>query len=107
MTFTIMHRDGGMDDGDESAIPFLIAELDGEFDSEHPDVSVTEDESGWCLSYFQNELAVFENINGGDDGPRHMADVPREYALNLMFLVARGDISAVDQLAWRQGYGSR
>lgn len=107
MTFTITHRDGGMDDGEESALRDLIAELDGEFDIEHPDVSVTEDESGWCLSYFQNGLTVFENVNGGSVGPRHMEDVSHEYVLSLMSLVARGDISAVSQLAWEQGYGSR
>ena len=107
MTFTITHRDGGMEDGDESALHHLIAELDGQFDLEHPDVSVTDDESGWCLSYFQTSLAVFENVNGGDVGPRHMADVSREYALRLMSLVGRGDISAVDELPWEQGYGTR
>lgn len=107
MTFTITHRDGGMDDGGESALRDLIAELDGQFDLEHPDVSVTDDESGWCLSYFQNGLAVFENVNGGDVGPRHMAGVSREYALRLLSFIGRGDISVVDQLPWGQGYGSR
>lgn len=107
MTFTITHRDGGMDDGEESALHDLIAELDGELDLEHPDVSVTDDESGWCLSYFQNGLTVFENVNGGEVGPRHMANVSREDAVSLMFSVGRGDISVVNQLAWEQGYGSR
>ena len=107
MTFTITHRDGGMDDGNESAIRDLIGELDGMSDLEHPDVSVTDDESGWCLSYFQNGLAVFENLNGSDIGPRHMTGISREYALGLMSSVGRGEISTVNQLAWEPGYSSR
>jgi hypothetical protein len=103
MSFTITHRGGEMEDGDLSAIAGLLAELDGPLDQEHPDVAVSDDESGWLLSAFQSGRLVWENPET-DDVPRHMVGVPRSEMSRVMSLVATGDLGDVESLEWLPGY---
>jgi hypothetical protein len=103
MSFTITHRGGEMEEGDPSAIPALVAELDGPADHEHPDVAVSDDASGWTLSAFQSGRIVWENPDS-DDEPRHMAEVSRSDISRTMSLVATGDLGDVDSLEWLPGY---
>ena len=106
MAFTITHRDGGMDEGEESDIEALLAELEGDPDEEHPDVSVTH-ETGLSVSLFQSGLAVLENVEDGSFEPKHLVFADRTEPLSLMRLVARGDISVLEQWAWNPGYGDQ
>ncbi|MEW2444774.1 hypothetical protein [Micromonospora marina] len=103
MSFTITHRGGEMEEGDLSAIPALVAELYGPVDHEHPDIAVSDDESGWMLSAFQSGRLVWENPDS-DDEPRYMVDVSRSEISRIMSLVATGDLDDVDSLEWLPGY---
>ncbi|WP_157877426.1 hypothetical protein [Streptomyces odonnellii] len=104
MSITFAHRDGGMDDGSEAGIPSLVAELDGPIDDEHPDVSVTDDESSWIVSAFQGGTVVLENLDDSDVEPRHLPHASRMEAVQVMAMLARGDLAALQQLDWRPGY---
>ena len=81
----------------------LLHSLTGS-DNEHPDVSLGH-ESGWCISAFSSGLTVFENVETGD-GPMHMRGVTRERVLELWSMLAAGDISGLNGLAWDPGYGT-
>ncbi len=106
MSFTITHRGGEDDEGSGTAgIDAILAELDEPRDDEHPDVSVTHDDSGWAVSAFQTGLVVWENPEQDDD-PRHLRDVSRQEVRRIMVLVSEGRIDEVDRLDWSPGYGS-
>jgi len=92
-----------MDEGDLSAIGALVAELDGPVDQEHPDVAVSDDESGWTLSAFQSGRLVWEDPDT-DDEPRHMVGVSRSEMSRVMSLTATGDLGDVESLEWLPGY---
>lgn len=94
MAATLTHRSGAMtpyvarDDVED-----LLAELDAEADSEHPDVSVTH-ESGWTLSAFQTGLVVWENVEA-EDPPEHRHGLARDEVRRLFVCVAEGDMAQV------------
>lgn len=71
-------------------------------DAEHTDVSLTH-ESEWCLSVFACGLVVFENLEEGE--PRHLRLDSPNHALPLWELLARGELSTLEQLPWQPGYG--
>ncbi|WP_159400311.1 hypothetical protein [Streptomyces sp. XY431] len=104
MSFTITHRGGEMEEGNESMIPRLLEELDGPRDDEHPDVSVCDDESAWSVSAFQGGSLVFENLDSSDFTPRHMPDVPRPEMARVMTLLAQGNLDALESMNWQPGY---
>ena len=102
MSFTVTHWLGQMEPGSDSTdFADLLAEVDVA-DAEHGDVAV-EDESGWSLTAHGNGHVTFENVEEDGD-PRHMRDVPRDKVLELMRLVAAGDIEAVSREDWQPGY---
>ncbi|MFH9741764.1 hypothetical protein ACH4MA_29255 [Streptomyces roseolus] len=103
MSITFTHRDGEMSEGSEAGIPALLSELDGPRDDEHPDVSVSDDESAWSLSAFQTGGLVFENLDD-DVEPRHMEGVSREETVRIMAMMAREDFEALEALEWSAGY---
>jgi hypothetical protein len=98
-----MHRDGRMTTLAQGAdLNALIAELDGATDAEHPDVAVSH-ESGWTLNAFASGLVVWENVEG--DGPsRHRPSLTRDEVRQLLELLARGDVQAVESFGWQAGY---
>jgi hypothetical protein len=103
MAFLISHRYGSMDEADASSLPGLLAELDGLLDDDHPDVAVTDGESGWVLSAFQSGRLIWENPDL-DEEPRHMVGVSRSEALRVMSMLAAADIDGVESLSWSPGY---
>ncbi|MFB8133534.1 hypothetical protein [Streptomyces mirabilis] len=106
MGFILTHRDGSMDDGSEEMLDELLSELDGDFDVEHPDVSVTDGDSGWTISAFQGGLVVLENLEDDSIDPRHVQGASRSEMLALMALVARADFTSLENRTWDSGYGS-
>lgn len=104
MSITFTHRDGGMERGTEADVPSLVAELDGPIDDEHPDVSVTDNVSSWIVSAFQDGTLVLENLDDSDVQPRHLQDVSRAEMIQVMVLLARGDLTALQRLDWLPGY---
>lgn len=93
-----------MEDGTEAGISSLIGELDGPIDDEHPDVSVTDDETAWIVSAFQEGILVLENLDDSDVQPCHLQHVPRADMVRVMGMLVRGDLAALQQLGWLPGY---
>ncbi|MER7541242.1 hypothetical protein ABTX77_41885 [Streptomyces sp. NPDC097704] len=104
MSITFTHRDGGMEGGTEADIPSLIAELDGPINDEHPDVSVTDDESSWTVSAFQDGTLVLENLDDSNVQPCHLQQVSRAEMIRVMVMLVHGDLPALQQLDWTPGY---
>lgn len=104
VAFSITHVDGSMEQPhDVSGFADLLDEL-GAATPEHGDVAV-EHESGWGLLILPNGRVVWENVEE-DEEPRHLDGLSREETLELMALVASGDIDAVGSRSWAPGYGS-
>jgi hypothetical protein len=93
-----------MEPATEPGVAALVAELEGPPDEEHPDVSVSHDETGWTVSAFQCGRLVLENVE--DDGvePRHVETATRTDQVRALTLVLRGDFSALEDFDWRAGY---
>lgn len=101
MTYTITHRLGSMERNPPlEALEGLAAELDSA-DAEHGDVAIS-DESGWTISGYPNGTVVWENVQEGE--PRYLASVSRKNLVELMRLVASGDLGAVENRPWQDGY---
>jgi hypothetical protein len=104
MAFSITHLDGSMEQPDDaSGFSELLDELD-DAGVEHGDVAVGHD-SGWTLTLLARGRLVWENVEEGS-APQHLDDLSRDEALELMRLVAGGDIDAVASRPWDPGYGS-
>ncbi len=103
MAAHLTHRHGEMEDYAPEKIAALIAELEVDDDHEHPDVSVSH-EDGWTLSAFPGGLVVWENVEDGAAGPRHLRDVPAEQLASMFVLCAEGRREVIDSLPWLEGY---
>ncbi|MFB7557104.1 hypothetical protein [Streptomyces brevispora] len=93
-----------MEGGTEADLAALVAELDGPADEEHPDVAVTDDDSSWNVSAFQDGTLVLENLDDSDVQPCHIRDVSRTEMLRVMGMLVRGDLTSIHQLDWHPGY---
>lgn len=80
----------------------VLAELDGEDDDEHPNVSLVH-ESAWTMSAFPDGLVIWENADA--DIARHMLQVSRAKVLELWTQLADGQIDTIEREPWIQGYG--
>lgn len=99
---TVTHRSGAMEPLRRlTGLESLVGELDGE-DPEHPDVAVSR-EDGWTLSLFPSGLVVFENIESSN--PRHQRGVGRPAMLEMVTLLATGELVRLEALKWGPGYG--
>ena len=58
-------------------------------------------ESGWSLSVAECGRLTWANIEADTYYPRHMDGVCREGALSMWIQLARGDVDAIERLAWR------
>ncbi|MEM7246837.1 MAG: hypothetical protein AAF533_15905 [Acidobacteriota bacterium] len=101
MTYHVTHWTGESErDLPLERLSELLDEL-AEADDEHPDVSLTH-ESEWCLSMGRAGQVTFENLEEG--GPRHLLSVSRESRIELLRMLARGQIGALLALDWFPGY---
>jgi hypothetical protein len=71
-------------------------------DSEHGDVAVVHDDSGWSMSAHRDGRLVFEHLRNG--GERHMIHVPKERVLELWRQLINGDIDGLLMESWKPGY---
>jgi hypothetical protein len=70
------------------------------------DVSVINDDTGWCMSAYRDGTVVFGHLGGqGDD--RHMTPVPKERVLELWKRLIDGDIDGLLSEPWKPGYVER
>lgn len=93
-----------MEDGTEDGVASLVAELDGPIDDEHSDVSVTDDDSSWNVSAFQEGTLVLENLDDSGVQPCHLQHVSRAETIRLMVMLVCGDLNTLQQLDWLPGY---
>jgi hypothetical protein len=101
--FGVLHADGsGSDNPPLESLPTLYEEL-SLADQEHGDVSVIDDQSGWCMSAHRDGRLVF--VNFGQGGARHMMAVPKDRVLELWLRLIRGDIEGLHAEPWKEGYG--
>lgn len=89
---------------DETRMRELIAQLDNlEYaDSEHPDVSLIHDNSGWALTIYASGIVTFENLDDPDDCPRFLSKVSRDAAFELWRALARGGFEYLNARPWRR-----
>ncbi|MCI0745265.1 MAG: hypothetical protein L0Y58_07660 [Verrucomicrobia subdivision 3 bacterium] len=80
-----------------------LAELDAR-DPEHPDCWLS-DESGWTIAAHESGRIVLENVESGE-GPWHLARADREFVIELWQALQRGDLTAIHEHEWREGYRS-
>jgi hypothetical protein len=103
-TFNVRHTDGSGDlDPPADALSALYDELLFS-DTEHGDVSVTHDESGWCMSAHRDGRVVFGNLRDYGASDRHMIPVPKERVLELWKRLIDGDIEGLLKEPWQPGY---
>jgi hypothetical protein len=84
-------------------MPALLDELN-DATAEHGDVAVGH-ESGWTLTVLAGGRVVWENVEEGS-APQHLDGLSREATLELMGMVALGEMDAVAARPWVPGYGS-
>ncbi len=104
MSFFVYHRCGVSERHPPPSIfPAILDELEEQFDDEeHTSVSIIH-ESEWGLSFHRGGYVTFENVEGESE-PRHLRGVSREKAIKMMLALCEGDLAALDQEPWRQGY---
>jgi hypothetical protein len=99
----VLHTDGsGNDNPSPESLPRLYDELSNS-DQEHGDVSVIDDQSGWCMSAHRDGRLVFTNLGRG--GACHMVNVPKGRVLQLWLRLFDGDIDGLLAEPWNEGYG--
>lgn len=102
MTYHVNPRWGGSEPAPTvDRMREVLAELDGEDDDEHPNVSLS-DEAEWTLSAFPDGLVIWENPEA--DVARHMLHVSRTKVLDLWIKLSLGQIEAIEQEPWLAGY---
>ena len=93
---------------DAARMQELIEQLDlpSIDESDHPDLALVHDASGWTLTLYPTGVVTFENFDDDDDTqPRYMTEVERDKALHLWQALARGDIEALKDLPWLRDEG--
>ncbi len=105
--FGVIHSDGsGENNVPLEGLSKLYDELSNA-DSEHGDVAVVNDDSGWCLSAHQDGRLVFERLGTRGATDRHMKKVSKEFVLELWKRLIQGDIEGLLSEDWKQGYTER
>lgn len=76
-------------------------------DEEHCEVWLTNDLTGWTLSYFPSNTVVFyESSEDSDYNPRHLINVSRNKMLKLWQKLAKGQIDELKKESWKTGHSS-
>lgn len=101
---TLIHSSGAMTEFiDAGGITRLVAELDASYDPEHSGVAVVH-ETGWSLSAFPAGLVVWDSVEGDDD-PRHRVSVARAELVDMLTVLAHGDLTTIEAGPWLPGNG--
>lgn len=69
-------------------------------ESDHPDVSLVHDPSGWSISAFPSGIVTLENLDEDDTPPRFMSQVARNTTLELWLELSRGKIDHLLSQPW-------
>jgi len=68
--------------------------------AEHPDVWLTNDESGWMLTYTDSGVMILENLDNDEARPRYLRKISVTRALELWQLLAVGELRPLLELKW-------
>ena len=102
--FGIIHSDGsGEDNPPVESLSGLFDEL-LTADREHGDVTVVNDDSGWCMSAHRDGRLVFEKLGSGGTAAKHMMPVSKERVLELWGRLIKGEIDILLGEPWKPGY---
>lgn len=102
--FTIRHTfDSWEEDPPIETLSDLYDEL-ASAEQEHGDVSVTHEDSGWCMSAHRGGLLVFCNLGDESLEGRHMVRVPKAQVIEHWKRLISGDIDGLLSEPWRPGY---
>lgn len=94
--------DSGEDNPSKESFSDLYDELESS-DQEHGDVSLTDEDSGWCVSAHRDDRVVLVNLLE-DDGGRFMHPVTKNKVLELWGMLADGEIEELLSQDWHDGY---
>lgn len=70
--------------------------------ADHPDVWLTNDDTGWSLTYTEGSVMILENLDNDEAQPRFMRQVSHPKALDLWQLLASGDTRALLAMDWER-----
>lgn len=97
--FSVIHTDGsGDDDPSLESLSGLYDEL-LTCDQEHGDVSVVDENSGWCLSAHRDGRLIFQHL--GTRQASHMIPVEKLKVLALWHCLVKGDIERIRSEPWK------
>jgi hypothetical protein len=101
--YYLRHADGGYEDNPPLALLSLLYDELATTDQEHGDVSVVNEDNGWCMSAHRNGQLVFGKL--GDRNDCHMLDVSKDRTIKLWIRLINGDINGIlKEEPWRPGY---
>src|SRR5688572_14247475 len=101
--FGILHSDGsGEDNPPLDNLSSLYDELIYA-DSEHGDVSVINDDSGWCMSAHRDGRVVFGRL-ADRESEQHMISIPKGKVIVMWKKLIAGDIDGLLQEPWKPGF---
>jgi hypothetical protein len=102
--FGVIHTDGsGEDSPGIESLSALYDELLSA-DSEHGEVAVIDDGSGWSLSAHRSGRLVFEQLGSRGATARHMIPVSKATVLGFWKRLIDGDTQGLLAEPWRPGY---
>lgn len=81
----------------------VLAQLDDRdllAEADHPDVSLTHDDSGWMITLYPSGIAAYENLERPDEAPRHMKNLSRQRALQLWIELSAGHLDRIAAQPW-------
>ena len=95
------------DTGDTDPTDLQLSDLYDQLqhsDQEHGDVSVTDEESGWCISAHRDGRIVLGNLIDFDLEARHMHPVSKDKVLELWLALKNSNLDIIEAQPWMPGY---
>jgi hypothetical protein len=95
------------DTGDTDPTDLQLSDLYDQLqhsDQEHGDVSVTDEESGWCLSAHRDGRIILANLIDFDREARHMHPISKDKVLELWLALRDSNIDRIEAQPWKPGY---
>ena len=103
--FGILHADGsGEDNPSIHGLSDLYDEL-ATSNREHGDVSVINDDSGWCISARRDGRVTVGHLSD-PESDLHMRSVAKAKVIAMWKMLIAGDIAGLKREDWSRGHGS-
>ena len=71
-------------------------------ETEHPDVALVHDATGWALTAYPNGVVTLENFDHEDESPLYMKGMSRNQMLELWLELSRGEIQQLRARSWQR-----